>query len=146
MGVMMWCFGFCCLGLLSLFCVFLCFKCVSCVLWFYFVLCSCTHCFLSYFVVSHLVSRLSFTSCCCCLLCHMTLLNVLKANDPINTAKTEILPFLFHILFFLFKTWCLHYPQCNLTTEWHHWRQLIWICAVSSGATKGFILLFRHLQ
>ena len=29
----------------------------------------------------------------------------------------------------IFKTWCLHYPWCNLATEWHHWRhffQITW--------------------
>ena len=32
---------------------------------------------------------------------------------------------------------CLHCPQWNLTTEWHHWRQFIRLHAASSGATKG---------
>ena len=41
---------------------------------------------------------------------------------------------------FLFKTWCLHYPQCKLATERQNWRQFIRLHAVSSGVTKGFIL------
>ena len=43
-------------------------------------------------------------------------------------------------------TWCLHYPQCNLATEKHHWKQFIRLHAASSGATKGFILLFSHVH
>ena len=38
------------------------------------------------------------------------------------------------------------YPQCNLSTEWHHWRQFIRLHAASSGATEGFMLLFSHVQ
>ena len=41
---------------------------------------------------------------------------------------------------FLFKTWRLHYPQCNL--------QFIRLHAASYGAIKGFILFFflSHMQ
>ena len=39
----------------------------------------------------------------------------------------------------------LHYPRCNCTTEWHHWKQLIRLHAASSGATKGLKLLFHLL-
>ena len=34
--------------------------------------------------------------------------------------------------------WCLRYPQCNLATEWHRWRQFSKLHAASSGATTGF--------
>ena len=34
------------------------------------------------------------------------------------------------------KTWQLHYPQCNLASEWHHCRQIIRIHVASSGATR----------
>ena len=44
--------------------------------------------------------------------------------------------------FFFFRSWHLHYPQCNLATEWHDSRQIIRLKAASSGATKGFIRLF----
>lgn len=33
----------------------------------------------------------------------------------------------------LFKTWRLHYPQCNLATEWHQGRQFIRLHVASSG-------------
>lgn len=33
--------------------------------------------------------------------------------------------FLFHTGFFIDKTRCLHDPQCNLSTELHHWRPFI---------------------
>ena len=36
----------------------------------------------------------------------------------------------------------LHYPQCTLATEWHHWRQFIRIEASSSGAIKDFFFFF----
>ena len=53
-----------------------------------------------------------------------------------GTAERELLPVLFNAFFFFFYTsWCLHYPQCNLATEWHHWRQFI-NHTTSSGATK----------
>ena len=29
------------------------------------------------------------------------------------------------MFYFLFKTCYLYYPQCNLHSEWHHWRQFI---------------------
>ena len=51
--------------------------------------------------------------------------------------------FLFHVFFLLFKTWCLHYPQCSLATKWHHWRQFIRLHAASSGDSRRFILLFH---
>ena len=42
-----------------------------------------------------------------------------------------------------FKTWCLQYPQCNLATEWHHWRQFIrWDAASSSTFYSHFLLKF----
>ena len=37
------------------------------------------------------------------------------------TAETKISPFQFHTFFFFFNTWHLHFPQCTLATEWHHW-------------------------
>ncbi len=37
-------------------------------------------------------------------------------NRKITTTKGEIMSFLFDV-FFLVKTWCLHYPQCNSTTN-----------------------------
>lgn len=35
----------------------------------------------------------------------------------INTAETEISPYLFHASFLHFKIWRLHYPQYSLATE-----------------------------
>ena len=40
----------------------------------------------------------------------------------------------------LYKTWRLRYPQCNLATEWHHWRQCIRLHAASSGVKTGVTL------
>lgn len=37
-------------------------------------------------------------------------------------------------------------PQCNFAAEWHHWRQFTRSHAASSGAPKGFILLYWHMQ
>ena len=39
----------------------------------------------------------------------------------------------------LFKTWCLHYPQCNLTIEGHHCRLIIRVTELE----RDFILLFH---
>lgn len=40
-----------------------------------------------------------------------------------DTAEPETSPVLYHAFFFLLKTWCLHCPECNAATEWHHWRK-----------------------
>ena len=37
-----------------------------------------------------------------------------------------------------FNTEVTPLPQCNLTTEWHHWRQFIGLHAASFKTTKGF--------
>ena len=34
----------------------------------------------------------------------------------------DIPPFLYGALFFLSKTCCSYYPQCNLAIDWQHWR------------------------
>ncbi len=39
-----------------------------------------------------------------------------KKKIEIDAAEPEILSFLL-VAFFLVKTWCLHYPQCNLTMD-----------------------------
>ena len=44
--------------------------------------------------------------------------------------------FLFHTFLSLCKPWLLHYPQCNLATEWHHWRRSVRLHPASSAATK----------
>ena len=58
--------------------------------------------------------------------------------------------FLFNTFFLLFKTRYLHYPWCNFSNEWHHWRRCITLHSASSGAfIQVFILLFstyRFLQ
>lgn len=44
----------------------------------------------------------------------------------------------------LFKTECLHYPQCNFKPlRGHHWKEFIRLHAAASQATKGFILLLH---
>ena len=44
------------------------------------------------------------------------------------------------------RNWQLHYPQCNLSIEWHHWKHFIKLHAASPGAPKGLILLYSLMQ
>ena len=48
----------------------------------------------------------------------------------------------------LFKTWCPHYPQCNLATEWNHWRQFtrLYEAAIVLSDTLIHILMFPWSQ
>ena len=57
-----------------------------------------------------------------------SLWTVWKQMIKTDREDPEMSPFLFHAVFFLFNTWCLHYPQCNLPAE--------------NTATKYFVLLF----
>ena len=40
-----------------------------------------------------------------------------KTNDLNQHNGTQDVTLLFHAFFILFKTWCLHYPWCNLANE-----------------------------
>ena len=55
------------------------------------------------------------------------------------TAEPEISPF----VFFLFKAWCLHFPQCNLSTELHHWRQIYQVECSLPWSHKRLYTVFR---
>lgn len=54
--------------------------------------------------------------------------------DWIDTAEPEISLFSHHAFFVLAPT----LPTTQLTTEWHHWRQIMRRHATSTGATEGF--------
>ena len=41
------------------------------------------------------------------------IMDSLKTTIKIDTEEAEKLAFLFHMFFFVFRTWRQHYPQCN---------------------------------
>ena len=45
---------------------------------------------------------------------------------------------------FYFKTWCLHYPQCSLATEWHHWQQIT--CSFFWSHKKLYTTYFPYAE
>ena len=81
---------------------------------------------------------------------HCTLYNTvelimgsLKTIDQNLHSRTRDINFFSSCSFSLSKPEHLQYPQCNLDTKCHRLRLSVRLHAASSGATKGFVLLFH---
>ena len=68
----------------------------------------------------------------------------LITSDPHWCSRTRAVPYFgFQAFSFLFKIWCLHCPQCNLATAWHHWRQFIgFTCSFIWNHKRHYTTLF----
>ena len=67
------------------------------------------------------------------------IMDSLNTNDQNQYSRTRDITFLIQASLFLFKTWQLHYPQCNIATEWQRCRQFVRLHAAFSGASKDLI-------
>ena len=72
-------------------------------------------------LLSCIVGNLGFPVCykhCSPVTMLELIMDSLKTNAQNRSSKTRDIDFFgFHVLLLLFKTCCVHYPQCNLATD-----------------------------